>query len=90
MKRRKKDFKDVTLFFFVILSILLIVIQCFTNIFYFLFTAHFISFWSNLKLFLLFELLFIILSSTFGLIYVNWFFKYKIDSDGRERKIKRR
>ena len=90
MKRRKKDFIEVSSFLFVTLSILLFVFQPIVNIVYFVFSAQFISFWTNFKLFLSFELFFVILSISLGLIYITWYFKYKIDSDGRERKIKRR
>lgn len=89
MSRRKKDFLELSSFLFVILSILLTLGQVIVNLGYRVFDTEFISFWSNLKIFLSFELFFLILSSAFGMIYIFWFFKYTIDEYGRERKVKR-
>lgn len=51
--------------------------------------GHAIKLIDNINFFVVFEIFLVILSLLFGLAYVRWFYDYKIDPDGRERKIRK-
>lgn len=86
MKRRKRDFREITLFTFGISTLILVAIQSVVNIIYFLFNGKYLSAESNLKFIVSSEITISILSLIIGLIYVYWYFEYKKTTSGRERK----
>jgi len=89
MKRRKKDFIEISLFTLVLSTILALLLQTIGNVVYYLLGFDIPTVEFNLKLLLSFEIILVFLSSLLGLIYVFWFFEYKKDPDGRERKTRR-
>jgi len=90
MSRKRRDFITASIFTFVLLTIVLLLIQSICNVLYFWSQVEIPSFEYNLKIFTLFEIILVILSITFGRMYINKFYEYKVDSDGKERKIKRK
>jgi membrane protein YdbS with pleckstrin-like domain len=77
MKRRSKDFIEISLFTFVISTALLLLLQTIINIVYYLLSSDVLEVEFNLKLLLSFEIILLFLSSLLGLIYVFLFFEYK-------------
>lgn len=89
MKRRKNDFIEISLFSFVLSTLLVLLLQTIGNVAYYLLELEVLTVEFNLKLLLSFEIILVFLSSLLGLIYVFWFFECKKDPDGRERKTRR-
>jgi hypothetical protein len=89
MRKKRRDFLSISLFGFAISTAILIAIQIICNILYFWFQVDIPSFEYNLKIFIIFEIILLILSAILGRIYTNKFYEYKIDDNGRERKTRR-
>jgi cation transporter-like permease len=89
MNIRKKDFLDMSLFSMVVTNICMIILLLLINVIYFMINGHAIKLIDNINFFVVFEIFLVILSLLFGLAYVRWFYDYKIDPDGRERKIRK-
>lgn len=88
MKIRRKDFLDIFLFSLIVLNILFVVLVLLVNFIHFA-VGELIPLSSNFSFLMTFEIFSLILSPLFGLTYISWFYEYKIDPDGKERKIKK-
>jgi len=88
MKIRKKDFMDIFLFSLISLSIISVSLILLINLIYFA-VGEIIPLSSSFSFLLTFEIFSLILSPLFGVTYITWFYEYKIDPDGKERKIKK-
>lgn len=77
MGQKIKDFIQLSLFGFVIFTFILVILQVLTNFFTYVICGELILLEINLRFFVSFEVLNIIVSLLLGIIYVFSFKKYK-------------